>query len=386
MGASPRARARHDHVRRVAARRGGATEARENLRSYLADGFLTKPAYSFSLLQGLWAIAGAGGTYELFARSSASRTASSAARSSSRCAWPSGSASVSCSRRRSRAIRWSGERRRGRRRRRSRRARAPRSSPSRRTSGRDPLRACAPAWRMRLQQASSQGSVTKFLAVYAEPFWRGGALGRGLRAAPVRPRALRQHAALGVGRRPLHVPPRASRRTRSGAASADAATRAARSSRGWRSSSARARSTRPTTSRRTGRPRSGRAARMRRRSASAGSPASAPTCAARSARSTGRAPTSPDSGTCTWRVRALGRGCGRPLFWPLTRSRTSASSAREVSCRATRRRARELARRPGPPRQSSTTRPRSATATIVITSVSVASAFSAGVGAVRPVA
>jgi monoamine oxidase len=41
--------------------------ARENLRSYLADGFLTKPAYSFSLLQGLWAIAGAGGTYELFA-------------------------------------------------------------------------------------------------------------------------------------------------------------------------------------------------------------------------------------------------------------------------------------------------------------------------------
>ena len=29
-----------------------------------------------------------------------------------------------------------------------------------------------PAWRMRLQQASSQGSVTKFLAVYDHPFWR----------------------------------------------------------------------------------------------------------------------------------------------------------------------------------------------------------------------
>ena len=42
-------------------------DARENLRSYLADGFLTKPAHAFSLLQGLWAIAGAGGTYELFA-------------------------------------------------------------------------------------------------------------------------------------------------------------------------------------------------------------------------------------------------------------------------------------------------------------------------------
>ena len=54
-----------------------ATEAaRENLRSYLADGFLTKPAHSFSLLQGLWVIAGAGGTNELFAASSASRIAS----------------------------------------------------------------------------------------------------------------------------------------------------------------------------------------------------------------------------------------------------------------------------------------------------------------------
>ena len=45
----------------------GDETARENLRSYLADGFLTKPAHSFSLLQGLWAIAGAGGTHELFA-------------------------------------------------------------------------------------------------------------------------------------------------------------------------------------------------------------------------------------------------------------------------------------------------------------------------------
>src|SRR4029077_3952661 len=41
--------------------------ASDNLRSYLADGFLTKPAYAFSLLQGLWVIAGAGGTSQLFA-------------------------------------------------------------------------------------------------------------------------------------------------------------------------------------------------------------------------------------------------------------------------------------------------------------------------------
>ena len=33
-----------------------------------------------------------------------------------------------------------------------------------------------PAWRMRLQQASSQGSVTKVLAVYPEPFWRAEGL------------------------------------------------------------------------------------------------------------------------------------------------------------------------------------------------------------------
>jgi putrescine oxidase len=40
--------------------------ARDLLRSWLAGGFLTKPAHTFSLLQGLWVIAGAGGTYELF--------------------------------------------------------------------------------------------------------------------------------------------------------------------------------------------------------------------------------------------------------------------------------------------------------------------------------
>ena len=40
--------------------------ARDLLRSWLAGGFLAKPAHSFSLLQGLWMISGAGGTYELF--------------------------------------------------------------------------------------------------------------------------------------------------------------------------------------------------------------------------------------------------------------------------------------------------------------------------------
>ena len=40
--------------------------AQDLLRSWLAGGFLAKPAHTFSLLQGLWMIAGAGGTYELF--------------------------------------------------------------------------------------------------------------------------------------------------------------------------------------------------------------------------------------------------------------------------------------------------------------------------------
>ena len=41
--------------------------ARDLLRSWLAGGFMTKPAHTFSVLQGAWVIAGAGGTYELFA-------------------------------------------------------------------------------------------------------------------------------------------------------------------------------------------------------------------------------------------------------------------------------------------------------------------------------
>jgi putrescine oxidase len=40
--------------------------ARDLLRSWLAGGFLAKPAHTFSLLQGMWMISGAGGTYELF--------------------------------------------------------------------------------------------------------------------------------------------------------------------------------------------------------------------------------------------------------------------------------------------------------------------------------
>ncbi|MFM9077506.1 MAG: hypothetical protein ACKORM_04665 [Solirubrobacterales bacterium] len=39
--------------------------ARNLMRSWLAGGFIAKPAHTFSLLQALWMIAGAGGTFEL---------------------------------------------------------------------------------------------------------------------------------------------------------------------------------------------------------------------------------------------------------------------------------------------------------------------------------
>jgi putrescine oxidase len=40
--------------------------ARDLLRAWMAGGFMTKPATTFSVLAALWVIAGAGGTYELF--------------------------------------------------------------------------------------------------------------------------------------------------------------------------------------------------------------------------------------------------------------------------------------------------------------------------------
>jgi len=146
--------------------------ARENLRSYLADGFLTKPAHSFSLLQGLWVIAGAGGTYELFAAEQclAYRVVGGSQLIPLRMAEELGSRVVLGVP--VRAIRW-------------------RDGGVEVDAGHVRVTADAvvvavapnlaatirfspalPAWRMRLQQASSQGSVTKVLAVYDHPFWR----------------------------------------------------------------------------------------------------------------------------------------------------------------------------------------------------------------------
>lgn len=154
----------------------GDANARDNLCSYLADGFQTKPAHSFSLLQGLWTIAGAGGTYELFAGEQclAYRVVGGSQLIPIRLAERLGdrvvlSAPV-------RTIRWSDERVeldagvvRGH-------ARAAIVAIPPNLTGAIRFEPALPAWRMRLQQATSQGYVIKLLAVYEEPFWREAGL------------------------------------------------------------------------------------------------------------------------------------------------------------------------------------------------------------------
>jgi len=150
--------------------------ARDNLRSYLADGFLTKPAHSFSLLQGLWAIAGAGGTYELFAAEQclAYRVAGGSQLIPTRLAERLGDRVVLGAP--VRAVRWSGDG-------------AEIDAGHVRVQAHSAIVAippnltgsigfepALPGWRMRLQQMTSQGFVMKFLAVYAEPFWRADGL------------------------------------------------------------------------------------------------------------------------------------------------------------------------------------------------------------------
>ena len=150
--------------------------ARENLRSYLADGFLTKPAHSFSLLEGLWAIAGAGGTYELFAPEQclAYRVVGGSQLIPIRLAERLGERVVLDAP--VRAVLWSedgvevdaGATRV--------RARSAVVAIPPNLAASILFEPALPGWRMRLQQATSQGFVMKFLAVYDEPFWRADGL------------------------------------------------------------------------------------------------------------------------------------------------------------------------------------------------------------------
>ena len=151
-------------------------EARENLASYLADGFVTKPAHAFSLLQGLWAIAGAGGTHELFSAEQclAYRVVGGSQLIPLKLAERLGErvlleAPVRAIRRSGEGVELDGDGvvvRAGE---------AIVAIPPNLT-GAITFEPALPAWRMRLQQAISQGSVTKYLAVYDEPFWRADGL------------------------------------------------------------------------------------------------------------------------------------------------------------------------------------------------------------------
>jgi putrescine oxidase len=150
--------------------------ARENLRSYLADGFLTKPAYSFSLLQGLWVIAGAGGTYELFAPEQclAYRVVGGSQLVPIRMADELGERVVLASPVRS--IGWADDGVQVDAGHVLVNADAAIVAVAPNLAAAIRFQPALPAWRMRLQQASSQGSVTKILSVYPEPFWRAEGL------------------------------------------------------------------------------------------------------------------------------------------------------------------------------------------------------------------
>ena len=150
-----------------------------------------------------------------------------------------------------------------------------------------------PAWRMRMSQALSQGSINKVLAVYEPPFWRDeGLSGQGF--APYElVRELYDNS-----------PPSASAGVLTTFLAGENAERAGRMSAADRRAEVLERhgevrrraghASRSTTSRPTGPVRSGPGAPTARASAPAVSPASARTSVARSAPSTGPAPISRD--------------------------------------------------------------------------------------------
>jgi putrescine oxidase len=146
--------------------------ARDLLRSWLAGGFLAKPAETFSLLQGLWMISGAGGTYELFEPDQclAFRVVGGSQLIAIRLAERLGERIVLDSP--AREIAWSDdgvEIAAG-----SRLVRAEGAIVAIPPNLTDTIRfrPALPPWRLRMEQSLSQGSINKILAVYAEPFWR----------------------------------------------------------------------------------------------------------------------------------------------------------------------------------------------------------------------
>ncbi|MFM9077505.1 MAG: flavin monoamine oxidase family protein [Solirubrobacterales bacterium] len=146
--------------------------ARNLMRSWLAGGFIAKPAHTFSLLQALWMIAGAGGTFELLEPSQclASRVLGGSQLVSIRLAerlgdrvildspvesieWSDGGVAVHSAKADVEA------------------ERVIVAVPPNMTNSIRFIPAL-PGWRQRMTQDLSQGSIIKCLAVYEEPFWR----------------------------------------------------------------------------------------------------------------------------------------------------------------------------------------------------------------------
>ena len=146
--------------------------ARDLLRAWLAGGFMTKPSHTFSLLAGLWVIAGAGSVDNLFEPDLClhSRVVGGSQLIPIRLAERLGErvvlgAPVRACRVTDGAVTV--------------------ETPEHRVTARRAIVAvppnlvagirfepALPAWRMRAQQSVSQGSVIKALAVYDHPFWR----------------------------------------------------------------------------------------------------------------------------------------------------------------------------------------------------------------------
>ena len=146
--------------------------ARDLLRSWLAGGFLAKPAHTFSLLQGMWMISGAGGTYELFEPDQclAYRVVGGSQLIPIRLAERLGERVVLGAP--ARDIRWSEDGVEIEAESVTARARAVIVAVPPTLTGAIRFRPALPAWRLRMEQALSQGSIIKVLAVYEKPFWR----------------------------------------------------------------------------------------------------------------------------------------------------------------------------------------------------------------------
>ena len=146
--------------------------ARDLLRAYLSGGYMTKPSHTFSLLGGLWTIAGAGSVDNLFEPDLClhSRVVGGSQQIPLRLAEELGDRVVLESP--ARRIRWGDDG-------------VVVETDSDSVTARhcivatppnlvagiafDPV---LPPWRMRAQAAMTQGSVIKVLAVYDHPFWR----------------------------------------------------------------------------------------------------------------------------------------------------------------------------------------------------------------------